>query len=251
MEEYKIEFHSHTYPASKDSLLSPEELVDGIIRAGRQGVVLTNHLDGKVADKGDSLWNRLHSSKEDMEQAVLHYQENYQRWLDDIETAQRYAEAKGVRVYAGIEYELSHSHIFVVGRSLQQWREKPLPLWMNILELRNACRDCLLIQNHPNRFDDNLVPFGTVDGYEVMNTKTKDWDGGIDARETLHNQSSDQYMSKINVVGSDIHCLADIGKSAVAFPKLPEDEAELVSLLKTRQYRCEVTIFDVLGREMG
>ena len=41
--EFKYQMHTHTAPCSKCAVMTPQELIDGLVAGGFKGCVLTNH----------------------------------------------------------------------------------------------------------------------------------------------------------------------------------------------------------------
>lgn len=245
---YKVEFHTHTFPASCDSRLSVCELIDTLRDKGYAGVVISNHYDNDQLIKYKGLREILSicsdcSSCRLLKNTLEITKENmglfYQMWLGDIRVAKAYGEQVGVKVYAGCEYTTDSTHVSILGMTLNELEgiKEPITERLSVKDLREHMKmfkGILFIQNHPLR--DSIVE-NEVDGYEIINTKHGETANSIEFIKS--NIGEERFKDCINIIGGDVHKKSHAGKGAVVFEELPIDEKELANKLRNKEYRIE------------
>lgn len=203
-----IDLHTHTYPLSWDSQLSPDELVERSREAGLDGIVLSEH---------DWAW-------QPEEVAALAKRHNF-------------------LVLHGIEVNTDDGHILVIGpRRYSYGMHHTRELARLVAEA-----DGVMWAAHPNRrhhpwdwesekeWEDAIAraerneAYGLVAALEIAN-------GRYSARENLVSQRIAERLGMPGTAGTDSHRLEDIGKSATYFDRDIRTAADLVEEL--RAGRC-------------
>lgn len=255
---FKLEMHSHTFPSSCDSHLSAIELVDAAKANGYDGILITNHYDIaqivkyavpglKKSCKDDCRVCRLRSEEvrtmldTDQKQHIFNIG-TYVYW-NDVEVAQEYGRAIGVRVYAGCEYTVAgNTHISIIGLSREEFlalRIQPEQEMVELLKIRELYPNVLFIMNHPPHNRNTKVAM-YVDGYELVNTKHNEYDVR-DALEFMKKHAPSRDIEEmITICGGDIHKRSDLGKEYIELQYEPENEDELAEMLMSHRFHCNV-----------
>ena len=153
--KYKYDLHVHTSPVSKCGDFSPEEVVDKYIKAGFDGIVLTNHFSASALKE--------YKTKEEL----LDF------YLSDYKKAYEYGREKGFSVFLGLEIrfpendndylvygideddvKLAYDYIFTDYETFYK-------------EFKNDRN--VIIQAHPFRNSCVLQKLDIIDGIEVFN----------------------------------------------------------------------------------
>lgn len=255
---FKLEMHSHTFPASCDSHLSAMELVDEAKIKGYNGILVTNHYDVAQLVKY-AIPGLVKACTEDCRYCRLHGDEIKEMWSNDrkqhifdigaytywhdIECAQEYGRAVGVRVYAGCEYTVAgNTHVSIIGLSREEFlalRLKPEQSIEELIEIKRLYENVIFIMNHPPH-NKNVDVAKYVDGYELINTKHNEYDARM-ALEFMKAYSGDRSIEDmITVCGGDIHRAADLGKECVILEYEPDNELELSEMLVQGGFSCDV-----------
>ena len=217
--KYKIELHAHTSPCSGCSEIPPEKIIEILAAKGYDAVMITNHFyPGAPFMKA--------------EDPVTEY-------LRDYYAAKEAGEKAGMKVYMGAEYRFSENNndYLVIGVDEAFLRETVTRLDMGIDAFyREYHRDSLLIlQAHPFRNGMTPVDPASLDGVESMNLHPHH-----NSRVSVTSSYQREHNFPVVTIGSDLHHWGHEGHSATRTKFLPEDEAALVALLRSRDYLFEI-----------
>lgn len=220
--KFLIETHSHTKEVSGCSGIFAEELVELYIKAGFDGLIITDHYFDVYFKtlKGD--WER-----------------KAERYLEGVFKAKKYGHEKGLKIYTGMEigFAGSFNHYLVFGVTEKFIIDNKELYKGDIESFRKICidNDLLLFQAHPFRGGMTRVNTDLLDGIEVFNGHPEQSSHNHMALEhaILHDK---RFMS-----GSDCHHAHHVGRGGIYIEKLPKDEKELALLVKNHQYELKYT----------
>lgn len=227
MSGFKIETHLHTPIISPCGRLTPEELVEGYLRAGFSAITVTDHFHPDAF--------RHAGIDMDREDAFRAYLEGYRQVL-------RAAEGTHLRVYYGAELRFRGcGNDYLLYGFDDDLLAKPGEIWaMGIVRFSELARaaGALLIQAHPYR--DYCLPVAPylIDGVEGVNRH--------DVHEN-HNRLAVEYARRYGLPmtgGSDCHHPEDVGRGGIEADWLPENSMELARLLREGAFR-------ILGNDTG
>ncbi len=214
---YRIELHAHTSPASGCSEVAPEDETAVFKNAGYDGIAITNH---------------------------LYIKENKQDFLDiyrsDYYKAFEAGKKLGIKVYLGAELRFLNENdndYLLFGFDISQL-EEIYDATDGTLEsfVKNVKTDKMfLLQAHPFRDDMQRGYEKYLDGVEVFNMHPNH-----NSRVALAMKYARE-NGKIATAGTDYHHPGHDGLCATRAAKLPENEAELVKLLKSGDFIFEIS----------
>lgn len=211
---YKIELHAHSTPASGCSELPPAELVERCKNAGADGVVLTNH----------AIWWMKETPKEEW---CAQYLQNYRE-------AKAAGEQLGIKVILGFEIHFIPNDndylLFGFGEefipTVYDWMDKTLEEFYEQFH----GEDKLILQAHPCRDRMVAVDPAYLDGYEAFNMHP-----GHNSRVAFSARLHAQHGGVVTG-GTDFHHRGHEGSLFTCFAEMPQDEADLVRLLRSGDY---------------
>lgn len=216
MKLWKYELHAHVSPYSRCSLLSPQELVEGLVRCGYDAVVITDHYDPERffgATKG----RRFRAQVMDL----------YNGWRAVEELGQsvgiKVLQAVELRMEAGPEDFLLYGFTEEMAEDVGYLGDKSLKKVREILEPYGI----LIVQAHPFRPYLQPADPSLLDGAEVYNACVRHQSNNPLALEFARGNHL------LMTAGSDSHQIPDIGRAYMQLPPA-QDEKEFVSIL--RQY---------------
>lgn len=227
MSRYKIETHLHTPVISPCGQLSPEELVEGYLRAGFSAVTVTDHFNTDAFCHAG-----IDPEAEDAFHAFL---EGYRRLREA-------AAGTPLRVYYGAELRFRGcGNDYLLYGFSDGLLSRPREVWdMGIVRFSELARQdgALLIQAHP--FRNYCLPVAPylLDGVEAVN------------RHDVHenrNHLAVGYARRYGLLmtgGSDCHHPEDVGRGGIEAARLPEDSMDLARLLREGSFR-------ILGNDSG
>lgn len=214
---YKLELHAHTSPASRCGEVKPEDVVTIFHNAGYDGIAITNHF---------------------FEKPQKDFLDIYR---DDFFRARETGEKLGMKVYLGAELRFLHENdndYLFYGFDISQLEE----MYSYVTgdgTLENFVKnfktdDMFLLQAHP--FRDNMITGFEeyLDGIEVFNMHPNH-----NSRVALAARLAEK-NGKIATMGTDYHHIGHDNLCATRAPFLPQNEAELVSLLKDGDFAYEI-----------
>ncbi len=225
--KYKIELHAHTRPCSDCGRLSPQELIDGLKREGFDAVVITNHY---FYDHG-----AYRSTTSPMD-----------TYLNAFRDCREYGEKMGIKVFLGAEYRFLESKndylVYGVDEKFLRDTFERSELTIESFYKEFHREDILIIEAHPFREDCGCSPVDPrfVDGYEIMNMQP----GKLSKNVIAAKYARENGVSLVTI-GADLHHARQLGLCSLRAKILPQNEKELVALLRSGDY-----IFDIGGYPM-
>ncbi len=222
---YKVEAHLHVKGNSWCGKTEAKEIIRIYKDLGYDALIVTNHFN-RVA------YNSYFEGSEEEKFA------SFFRSYEELKANQ-----EGIRIYFGVEFALQEDHYYlpldkkcaellVYGITPDEFREYALQIIeMNYQELRSLAdaKGWLIYQAHPYRERSKRIDPSLLDGVESYNGNP---------RHVNRNFLASRYQRKnklLEVVGSDFHVERDVS-SAMLFNRLPEDEKDLVELLKQGEF---------------
>ena len=207
-----IDIHNHTWPSSDDSLLSPEELVEGAKKAGLDGVCITEH-----------------------------------DWFWAPETLKELGNRMDFLVIPGVEINTEEGHLLVFGLDKFVFgmyrarfvREMVDRIGGAIIVAHPYRRQYKPEYNDSSSYEEAVQRacknpmFSFADGVEVLN--------GRGSKQ--ENDFSAEVARRLNLNGvgtSDAHQIHDIGKYATRFEGKIAGVGDLITELKAGRFRPEV-----------
>lgn len=223
--KYKIELHAHTSPCSACSELSPKELVRLLKEQHYDAVVITNHF---FYD---------HGNYRNAEDPIATY-------LEDFYVAKEEGEKQGMKVLLGAEYRfLENQNDYLVFGVDEALLRKTFPRSdLDIQSFYNEFHsdDLLIIQAHPFRNNGIAADLNFLDGLEIMNMHP-----GQRSRSAVAAKFAHDEKIPIVTISTDLHHKEHAGLSAMRTKLLPENEKQLIEIIKSKDY-----IFDIGGYPM-
>lgn len=210
-----IDLHTHTYPMSYDSELSPDELIVEAKRAGLDGICLTEH---------DAFWSDA-----------------------EIEALRRKHQFP---VFAGAEINTEEEHLIVFG--LDRWLVGMSHADF-VIDTVEKARGAVVIA-HPfrrkilrgsddprnERFNQELERacanplFARVDALETQNAHANE-------RENAFSAALARRLNQRTTGGTDAHEAADVGRAATYFEREIRNLEDLIAELKAGRFRALTT----------
>ena len=207
-----IDIHTHTYPTSDDSELTPEELIAESKRIGLDGICLTDH---------DGFWEPRDVEKLGKDNDYL--------------------------VIPGCEVTTEEGHLLVYGLSEYIFGMHKSAFVHELVReeggaivvahpYRRVYRDTA--PQYPKSYDEMLTRalrnrvFDMVDGVEIRNGRGSE----------LENKFSERLSKYLNMSGtaaSDDHKLSDIGTFATRFEEKVTDLSDLIKCIKSGKFSAE------------
>lgn len=213
--------HLHTRYASPCGQLSAEEIVEGYHRAGYSGLVITDHFNR------DTFQMLGLDTKANIDHLAA--------FLDGYEKVKRCAQAYGIKVYRGAElrFDGSWNDYLLYGYSDDLLRDPERIFTEGVEKFYERCKadGALLIHAHPYRNGGTPTTPKALDGAEVCN---------MHPGHNNHNELALIFAREnglLETAGSDCHEKSHIGRAGILVNQLPEDEKELVALLREKKYR--------------
>lgn len=218
---YKVETHLHTCHTSRCGHLEAAEIARAYKAAGYAGVIVTDHYN-------QITYNYLNIDIHDDKDKLVPFLKGYHMLKEE-------GEKLGLRVYRGAEirfYECDNDYL-LYGYSDDLLADPAKVFEMGIAEFSKHAREdhALLIQAHPFRSPCHPVDAGYLDGIEVDNRNP---------RQINNNDLAKKYAMEhglIETCGSDCHQTPDIGLGGIMMESLPEDDADLVRLIRQRRFK--------------
>lgn len=217
---YRVEMHTHVYPVFPDSSLDADKIMEVFKETGYSGVVSNHYYIGAL--------ERVENNTVD----------NLKKFhVECIKHCKEVGEKYGIKVYTGVKYHVrQHLHFGLIGLTEDMILSLPAPE-QSFDDIYNWCvvNDVLLINNHPYREDYECMVHYEI-RYELVSTKRLDL---MEAQERDCSNAT-RHFASIYVCGGDIYHKEHIGRGAMMFNKLPEDERELLHLIRNLDYSMDV-----------
>ncbi len=223
---WKLETHAHTKEVSPCGQVYGDDLVDLYHQGGYSGLVITDHYF-------DGFFQSLERKMPDSD-----WTKQVDCYLRGTERAKEAARKKGMQVYQGMELRFAGSPndylVFGVTRSFLL--AHPRLDRFSPAAMRELCdrEGLLLFQAHPFRVGLTRAEPSLLDGVEVYNAHP---------RQVSHNELALAYAREHSLrflSGSDCHEVSHACRSGITCSVLPENERELVSLLRRGEYELIV-----------
>lgn len=217
---YKIELHLHTKYANLCGKNGEIEIVQDYIDAGYSGIAVTEHYSRKAS------WFREMKAGDD---ALNVFLQGYKHVKAE-------GERRGIMVYRGAEIQFDEGkNDYLIFNYPDNLLKDPEEIFsMGLKTFSSLARECgaLLIQAHPCRKTTRAcvpAPPEYIDGVEVFNPGSLNYN-----EEAL--KFAEENLSLIRTEGSDYHASSDTGKAGIGVDVIPADDAELVQILKMRNF---------------
>ncbi len=212
---YKIELHAHTKPVSGCGQLRPEEIVKAYNDVGYSGLVVANHFYKENFSEGT--------------EAEL------QRYMSAYKECEEAGEKYGIKIYWGAEFRFSRyiQDFLVYGVNDSMIRKMTKAFDYSFEDFRSLVNSegGLLVQAHPFRHSDLIIPVTDLDGIEVYN---------MHANHNSRNELAQLLFEKSNLSlatsGSDCHEYNSVGRGGIMTEILPKDNAELCDILRNGKF---------------
>lgn len=217
---YKIETHLHTSLSSACGKLTPQQIVDGYLAAGYDALILTDHYNRDTF--------RMHNVDLDGEDDKLEV------FLTGYRQLYQEGTARGLKIYRGAEvrFDGRDNDYLLYGYSDELLKDPASVFSMGVEQFYEKVKaeGALLIHAHPYRNGGQPTDPAALDGVEVINTHHKH-----DNRNDLALAFAVQH-GLLQTAGSDCHEASHIGKGGILVESLPENEKELVALIRSGKY---------------
>lgn len=234
--KYRIELHTHSYPGSGCSSVSPERLVELYKQYNCDAVVITNHFHIKAIGiyRDESYFYEFLKDKDNM---VDMYLEGYRR-------AYEAGKKLGINVLLGMELCLKRENsndylIYGIDEAFVKktidYMEKTLAEFYTEMKTDKN----VIIKAHPGRKNKKYatMPKEYLDGVETLNLQPGHNSRNAEALEYARDENFG-----ITTCGSDFHNEFDCALAVIRTKTLPKDSVELATILKSHDY-----LFDISG----
>lgn len=224
MKEYLYEMHFHTKDTSNCAHISAEKAVEEYIKAGYDGIVVTDHLSPSTYMK----YNR----------ELLPWKKKVDFFLRGYKNALKAADGR-INVLLGMELRFRTSEgdndYLVYGINEKFLYDTPNLLEMNIKEFYKLAHknEFLVFQAHPFRIGMKVTNPENLDGVEIFNGNPR------------HNSSNDiaeMWAKKYGLMvtsGSDYHEFEDLARGGIYFEKEIKDNKTLIEEMSAHKYRIK------------
>ena len=217
---FKIETHLHSCYSSACANLTAKEIVQGYIDAGYSGLILTDHYN---RDTFRMLNVDLAGDQDKLEAYLAGYRELYKEGT-----------AWGLKIYRGAEirFDGMENDYLLYGYSDELLKDPELVFTMGVERFYEHVKagGALLIHAHPYRNGGQPTSASSLDGVEVFNAHHHH-----DNRNDLALMFARQH-GLLETAGSDCHEPPHIGRSGIISEYLPQNEEELVALIRSGKY---------------
>ena len=217
---YKIETHLHTCHSSPCGKEDAQTIVRLYAEAGYSGIIVTDHFFRYTCRP--HVWN-------------IPYNQFFARFIEGYHHVCRAAEPYGLKIYKGAEVRFDEStNDYLLYNYPDELLADPDAIFsMDLDTFYPLCQQAgaLLIQAHPFRGTCTPVDPRFIDGIEVYNLKARG-----DSQNHLSVKLAQENPQFITTSGSDFHYAEDAARGGIITPSLPEDEAALVSLLRSQSH---------------
>ena len=210
---HKIELHCHTSGISRCSQISLLEMINTYRQEGYSGLVITNHFYPWQPKTGGQ---------------YKKYVEDYVREYHEL---RQMGEAKGIRVYLGMEINLSeNSNDYLLYGIEEDFILNGLSRKLKTLdELVSVYKrpDNLILQAHPFRDGMIMMSDTLLDGFEVYNLHPNH-----NSRVGFAAKYAAELPSGVYTCGTDFHHTGQGALTALLTRELPSDNRALVECIK-------------------
>jgi hypothetical protein len=207
-----IDLHTHTYPLSYDSDLSPDDLIIAAKSAGLQGICLTEH---------DAFWS-------DAEIEALRRKHQFPVFAG----AELNTEEEHLIVFGLKQWLIGMSHADFVIEKVKEFKGAVViahPFRRKILRGSDDPGDELFKQELDKAYENPL--FSKVDAIEIQNAHANE-------HENSFSTELARRLNQHTTGGTDAHEAADIGHAATYFEREIKSLDELIIELKAGRFRA-------------
>ena len=226
---YWVELHCHTSETSFCSTVRGKELVELYKAKKYDAMVVTDHYyDGYFNWLKEMSWN-----------------EKVDRFLAGYRNAKAHGDKIGMSVILGIELRFTdHFNDYLVfGLTERMLYDYPRLYDYSIEKFSAFAKEhrLLWIQAHPFRDGMVNVDYAYLDGIEIYNAHPEH-NSRNDVAERTYRMQHQKRPSFIATAESDCHNVSHEGRAGILSSKLPQDGAELVSLLRSGDYEIYTSV---------
>lgn len=200
-----IDLHTHTYPKSLDSLLTPEALFERAREAGLDGICLTEH---------DDFW--------------------------DAGTLEEWSRRYGLLILPGCEVNTEEGHLLVYGLDRYVFGMHKAPFVRELVEQKGGA----IVVSHPYRRryrpsegegqaerSSGERVFRLADSIEALNGRGSE-------EENAFSQALGRHLGTPGTGASDAHREEDVGTYATEFSRTVRCLGDLVEELRAGRFRA-------------
>lgn len=212
---YKYDLHVHTCESSRCGKATAPEIVEKYLEEGYRGVLITDHFKGAIFENKETTWD-----------------EKMDAFLKGYKATKEIGDKAGLDVFLGVELRLPTAEIVEISAVgitetiLRRYENLNNYSLEQLYELANK-EGFLLLQVHPFRTNNKVMPSNLLHGYEVINAASK---------EEVNNQAY-TLCQKENlpfIAGSDFHSVDKMRKCGI-YTKTPiESIKDLVDRVKSK-----------------
>lgn len=218
---YKIELHLHTKYSSGCGQMDEKELVSAYVGCGYDAIVVTDHYNRDT-------FAHLRMNTKGSGDFLNTYLTGYYRVKEE-------GERHGLKIYRGAEVRFDGSMndylLFGYSDELLADPEKVFTMGLEAFSKLVRAGGAVLIQAHPYRSMCTVADHRYLDGVEVRNMHP--WHN---SHNDLAQAYAERWPALIRTSGSDCHEPHHVGRGGILAARLPEDEGELVALLRSGDY---------------
>lgn len=218
---FKIETHLHTCHSSACGQLTAEQIVEEYLAAGYCGLVLTDHYNRDT----------FHHLNVDTKAPG----NKLEAFLTGYRKLKEAGEKHGLKIYRGAEvrFDGSWNDYLLYGYSDELLWDPEAIFTMGVEKFYPLVQadGALLIHAHPYRNGGAPTTAAALDGVEVLNMNHNH-----DNRNDLALNFAREH-SLLETSGSDCHQKSHVGNGGILVEKLPENDRELVDMLRSGNYK--------------
>ncbi len=220
--KYKYQLHTHTSPPSRCGVMSPRELVLGLVECGYSGALLTNHFYGGNTgiDRGLE-WEKFVRAYEDDYIECSKIGEEYD--IDILFSVEEHIGGGKEIICLGVTPKMLYEHPTLMSGDIE--------IWHNLLHGVGG----LIIQAHPFRerayiSEPGPLPLSLIDGIEVYNF------GNTEEANELAGVLARKNPSLILSSGADAHSASTLMHGGIATNERLRTIEDLIRVLKSGDY---------------
>jgi histidinol phosphatase-like PHP family hydrolase len=221
---FKIETHLHTKYSSSCGKAGVEDILPGYRDAGYSGIVVTDHFNRYCFGKlGATDWSDA---------------DKFKLFLDGYNRVKEAAPDYGLRIYRGAEirFDECDNDYLLYNFPDELLLESDGLFTMGIAAFAPLAREAgaMIIQAHPYRRPCTPAIACYLDAVEIQNCHPRQ----INRNELAVEYAKDHGL--LGISGSDCHQKVDIGRGGILVETLPEDETQLVQIIRSGKFEMIV-----------
>lgn len=220
----KLELHAHTSPVSPCGNFSPQDAVRKYKALGFDAIAITNHFTRKMFEAEHMLFEK---------QEIINF------YLNDYYRAAEEGEKVGIKVILGSEIRFTDCNNDYLIFGLEE-KDFDYIFDAALGDIKTFYREFsspehIIIQAHPFRNGQVVMPPDTVDAYEGVNLHACA-NSKIGLAVKMANE-----RKMIYTAGTDFHDDGEEGIAAVRVAKVPENSKELAVMLKNNDFVIDLS----------